>query len=201
MLYLDFLPTTPEKFLDRFWSDGDNIVFSSGGAGRRGVIIAEAAGKAAVEKYYEKYGLVQLQLKWSLRLLSITLVIIIILLHKNIATGPIFSILFVIFMMIFAILFSNIRLLLFKNSLRKAYLKGPSHEGLTRFDRIERGYAFSIPALAAIGGLIVFSAAGSFAIHSAIMHSNKFLIHWLGPGFALAFLSWKLIKWIGSLRE
>jgi hypothetical protein len=187
MFGFDFLPATPEKLVDRFWSDQSQIVYSPRGAGRSGVIVTEQAGRSVVERYHAHYVAVRTQLKWTLRTLAILMVLILFVYRGNFPLGSVFSLLMLILLMLLTIVGMNTRLIIYRRSLVRPLLVGAVHPGLSRKERIEQGYAFGPRALAVIAGLIAITAGVAFAIHTAILQFELGGYVWIWPALVIGF--------------
>lgn len=194
MFGLDFLPDTPEKFCDRFWPDQDRIVFSRSGAGRGGIVVDEKAAYSAVGHYFAHYQTVTRQLKWILRGLALLIALILFAYRNNFQIGSVIALLLLILLMLLAMIGMNIRLIAYRRALIRPLLQGPTHAGLPRSERIERGYSFSIGALAIIAGLIAVTAAASFAVHSMVLRYEARGYLWLGPTILLGTLIWRFFS-------
>ena len=193
MFGFDFLPATPEKLVDRFWSDQGKIVYSQRGTGHGGVIVTEEAGRSVVERYHEHYATVSHQLKWTLRAMALLMVLILFVYRGNFPLGSVFSLLMLILLMLLTITGMNMRLIFYRRTLVRPLLLGPVHQGLSRKERIEQGYAFGPRALAAIAGLIVITAGVSFAIHTAILRFELGGYVWIGPALLIAFSACRFV--------
>ena len=173
MLNLDFLPASPERFIERFWLDEDGIVYSARGAGRKGAIVTEKSGEEATRRYCEHYELVTRQLKWTLRLLALTIVIVLVSARKDFDIGAIVVLLTLILFIFIVIIGMNLRIAVFRYSLTKQLLQGRLHPGLSRKERIQRGFAFGVGALLSLIGLTALFAVASFVLH--------LLVQWFVP--------------------
>ena len=187
MFGFDFLPASPEKLVDRFWSDQEKIVYSPRGAGLGGVIVTENAGRSVVERYHEQYAAVSRQLKWTLRAMALLMVLILFVYRGNFPLGSVFSLLVLILLMLLTIIGMNMRLIFYRRALVRPLLLGPVHHGLSRAERIEQGYTFGLGALAVIAGLIGITAGVAFAVHTVILRFELGGYVWIGPALLIAF--------------